>query len=242
MSEQQDDIIQGIKKLYSDPSNLWKERYDKVFGPTQAVQVWLQIRQNGLLPDARGNLTFLSPTSNVPTHEIAIWKEEISQRVGTTRFLVGDLVSIPSIGKQLEEVKPYLSDNHKFDYFQWNAEQLPVGNQSVDVIWDRKGWLWHCANIKIASEEKSDAIDILRTRRTVRKKLQKAFSEYNRILRVGGILVIDQVDYWYEEFFEPSTVTMIDEHAGRDFGPLKKAYTIKDIGEGDFKTRILIRK
>lgn len=241
MSEQPDEVIQKIKELYSDPSNRWKERYDRVFGPTQAVQVWREIRKMGILPDVTRDLTFISPTSNIPTHEIAIWRDEISQRTGTTRFLIGDLISIPSIGRQLEEIKPYLSDNHRFNYLQWNAEQLPVENQSVDVIWDRKGWLWHCANIEIASERKG-YVDTLRTRQVRRKKLQEALSEYNRILRVGGMIIIDSADYWYEEFFELSTVTMVNERADRNFwSDLGNGYTMEDIGEGDLKTRILIK-
>lgn len=171
------EIKEKIMKSYG-PKNIilegsWKTDSDKFFGPKEAVEVWRMLKNSGLVPGENEDIVFVSPTANTPTHETAIWQEENKTRSGSSTFLVGDLLPIDP--KSVIEAANIPDDTqNKFTYFHWDAEALPIQNNSVDVIWDRKGWVWHAVYNFQDSE-----------------RLDKAFKDYHELLKPGGIIVLD---------------------------------------------------
>jgi SAM-dependent methyltransferase len=146
----------------------WKTYSDKKFSPLDAKIVFRNLQDSGIIPPAQKDFTFLSPTANTATHERAMWEEDKNTRTGKSTFVVGDLSVL--IRKQ-----PLDTDsNHLFQSIYLNAFQLPLGNGCIDLIFDRKGWIWHCAaNIEY------------------RQYLLPTLAEYQRVLAPGGSIVFD---------------------------------------------------
>lgn len=251
----------GRRGMFSEYS--WKADSDRFFGPTQAVEVWGLLSDAGLSPSIDSDLVFVSPTANIPTHEVAIWQAGSATRRGSNLFLCGDMLPIKP-NHILKQTFLLGSSEHRFCYFRWDAEALPLRPGSVDVIWDRKGWLWHCAE---------DSRDKLR--------LAEAFRSYYDLLKGNGCLVLDNnqdVAYLglsilnainikrltrdalikfrimprcrpselYPEAlvsqYEKSTVDVVTERDPRIWNRLSELFDIRDIGSGPLATRVLVRK
>lgn len=251
----------GSGGIFSE--GFWKADSDRLFGPTEAVKVWELLSDAGLIPSIDSNLVFVSPTANIPTHEIAIWKDDSRTRGGSSLFLCGDILSLKP-NQLVKQASFPGSVEHRFCYFRWDAEALPLRPGSVDVILDRKGWIWHCAK---------DSKNKLR--------LAEAFKSYHGLLKKNGCLVLDNnQDVAYlrlsilnttnirrlmggilAEFrirprprpselypgtlvsqYEASTVDVVDGRDPQIWTDLQKLFSIQDIGSGSLKTRVLIRK
>lgn len=242
----------------------WKEDSDKLFGPRKAAVVWKLMQNAGLIPPYENGLVFVSPTANIATHELAIWQRDSSQREGKNLFLIGDL--LPGLDPKPVLGGQDISDDkgHRLAFFRWDAESLPVKPNSVDVIWDRKGWVWH-----LAADIKSNP------------RLIRTFRNYHHLLKPGGSLVLDandQFDHYVATLsrrdrciymkrmyldnigslpksrpsqfypglpigqYERSTVNQIDRLDPDLWTDLEKYFRIQDIGRGVFKHRVLIKK
>lgn len=147
-------------------ASAWKKSSDVLFTPEHSVQVWQNLQNNGMIPALDKDLVCVSPTANIATHERAIWEYDRDSRSGRSLFLVGDLDRIDYTKIQ----KP------NFQCFRWDAEWLPLNFESVDVIWDRKGFLWYPAS----SHNKAS--------------LKTTFYDYFVILKQGGCIVIDAIE------------------------------------------------
>lgn len=176
--------------------------------------------------------------------------------------MVGDITPIELEQSQVRRT----SKTGEFQYFRWDAEHLPVRNNSVDMIWDRKGWLWHCANKK----------DVGRFLATI--------DQYRNLLKDGGCIVVDNIAGFSqvvesmspgEEMhsllsalfalgrikkiapselvpkrianqYEPSTVDNIDKLSsakeGDIWGKLMDKFEVVDLGYGAERIRILRKK
>ncbi|TSC85971.1 MAG: hypothetical protein G01um10147_1038 [Microgenomates group bacterium Gr01-1014_7] len=179
-------VKEGITKKYTGklytPAGSWKEDSDILFTPNDAVYVWRLLHKAGIIPNTQKDLVFISPSANQPTQEAAIWLDERKRDRPRTTFLAGDLLQTNPYCL-MQAVQPLQNENHKFAYFRWDAEYLPVAPNSADIIWDRKGWIWHCVN---------DLKDKTRLRNT--------FDAYWNILKPGGSLVLDNMNQYADYF------------------------------------------
>lgn len=240
----------------------WKADSDRLFGSEEAVSVWKSLIRAALVPPTDRDLLFVSPTAAQPTHEFAIWEFEVTQRTGRARFLAGDIREI-----SLEDLRPkrqaVISESGRtdcsFDYFRWDAERLPIREHSVDVLWDRKGWLWHCSrNFKEP------------------ERLRQSCQSYYDLLSPGGCLVVDSIDGFDDSIddeqrrklfamhrsfqlgvikgfrpselldnppfqYEHSTVDVMTDCDPGIWDYLADFFKIQDIGEGVSKVRVMVK-
>lgn len=160
----------------------WKTDSDKLFGPKEAVEIWKSI--SGFLPPPERDLVVLGVSENIPTHLAAMWNEARKSRLGKVNFLVGDIGTFPVGNLISREIAPHTDDRHSFNVFQWDAENLPVKPSSVDVIFDRAGWLWHC--IRAYKDE---------------GRLMDSLISYFNLLKEDGVVVIDAIE-GFNDYFE----------------------------------------
>ncbi|MDP3725771.1 MAG: class I SAM-dependent methyltransferase [bacterium] len=173
----------NIAKLYEEggifEKGTWKKETDLIFGPEQVKNLYQLMQKREIIPPPDKEIVFLSPTANIPTHEISFFEKDKETRRAKGLFLVGDISELELQQDQVQRT----SQDHHFQYFRWDAEHLPIKDRSVDVIWDRKGWLWHCANRK----------DI--------ERLLETFQQYQKLLKDGGSIIVDNIP-GYEQLVE----------------------------------------
>ncbi len=235
----------------------WKIDSDKFFGPTEAVRVWESV--SDYLPPPESDLVVLGASENIPTHLAAMWNVAIKERRSKVNFLVGDIGKFPVDDLLVREITPNTNERCSFTVFQWDAENLPVKSGSVDVIFDRAGWLWHC--IKEYKDE---------------ERLMNSLINYYNLLKDGGVVIIDAIEGFNEYFeslpiavqdefkrkvksgnyfrpaelldnppgqYQPSTVDVMTEGTSDDFWfYVGRFFDIEDIGEGITKVRVLKKK
>lgn len=220
-------LVEDIRTKYSTSEDIhsWKLESDMITTPEMMLQSWQSLKAQGILPSFESDLIFVSPTANYPTHEVAIYKNEITERQGKILFLVGDISDVnPS--PLLHENQIQNNQYQQFHYFKWNANALPISNQSVDVIWDRKGWLWHLAeNAKFLSEGEG------------RQMVLSAFDQYFQLLSNKGVLIVDATTSTQQA--EISTVQLLSDLFKDDKGDiLGDRFDIIDISDGKQKFRV----
>lgn len=255
------DSVKGDIRFGYENFPEWKEDSDRLFGPEQAKRVWSNLSESGFLPPLGNDILVMGVSENIPTHLVAIWRDEILSRRGKVNFIAGDMGRY-SVKELLDkEVKPYLTDDHHFSIVQWDAENLPVLDGKVNVIFDRAGWLWHCAR-EFGDQE----------------RLLDTLIQYYKKLTIGGIVVIDSIDGFGEYLrsmdsdkletymsklrsetylrpsevlenppgqYQPSTVDAIKvsiNDADYFWNCVSGFFEIHDIGEGVEKVRILKKK
>jgi hypothetical protein len=177
--------------MYTD-RHLWKLNSDEHFTPEVVRGVYRNLVDAGVIPSPENDFLFVSPTANVPTHETTLFNQDQKTRTGKATFLVGDMCPTPLCPESISKK----TDTGSFQYFRWDAETLPIKPGVADMIWDRKGWLWH------AARDLSPERFIL------------ALHRYYEILKTGGSLVIDHADRAATKAnleFEASTVRVIRE-------------------------------
>lgn len=186
-----DRVKRRIFSIYTD-RHLWKLNSDEHFTPEVVRGVYRNLAEAGIIPPPEKDFLFVSPTANVPTHETTFFYEDQKTRTGKAAFLVGDICPTPLCPESISKK----TDTGSFQYFRWDAETLPIKPEVADMIWDRKGWLWH------AARDLSPERFIL------------ALHRYYEILKTGGSLVIDYADKAATKAgleFEASTVKVIRE-------------------------------
>jgi hypothetical protein len=149
----------------------WKLESDQIITPEVIDRIYDHLRSYRILPAPHLPLTFVSPTANIPTHELSFFNKDSETRTAESLFLVGDISSLPLEPTQKQEQR----GNKTLQYFRWDAHELPLSPQSVDIIWDRKGWLWHILS------EKNEVLMI------------ETMKNYFELLRPNGAIVIDSI-------------------------------------------------
>ena len=155
----------------------WKQDSDKLFTPEQVRGLYHEMAERKIIPDKDQDFVFVSPTANIPTHERTFFEEDQKERKGRGTFLVGDISRLNVDAADFQKI----SETGVFQYFRWDAEYLPIKNGSVDMLWDRKGWLWYLA-------EKNDS-----------QRFMETIQQYYDLLRDGGCVVVDNIN-WYEKY------------------------------------------
>jgi hypothetical protein len=172
----------GSVRGYED-SSVWKDTADRKITPRVIREIWKDLKNHsGIIPGPESQFIFLSPTANIGTHEEVIFQEDAKTRRGRGTFFVGDKarLDIPEHRKSAE------INGNVLQYVRLDAGALPFptddaekGTQGrVDMIWDRKGWLWRVA-------EKENASVFL-----------EALNAARGFLKPGGCIVIDDIERW----------------------------------------------
>ena len=161
-------------KYEGDPE--WKAESDRLFGPEEASALWHELEKSHIIPEPEADVNIVSVSANIPTHELAMFKADLLTRKGKSRFVIGDISELRVKTFIDELVEPYTTFRNRFAYIRWDAYNLPVPDSSADVIFDRKGALWHIAHNYRDTQ-----------------KLIETFKEYHRILKPGGSLVVDNI-------------------------------------------------
>lgn len=199
----------------------WKEQ--ELFSPEDAVVVWENVKQAlNITPET--DITFLSPTSNAPTHEFAILQHEAPIHTGNIEIITSDVVEDLYPKSLLEEAAQYTNDHIHFSF----SDQTPAGyphmpDGAIDVLWDRKGYLWHTTDPK------------------------KALEEFDRLLAPGGALVID-ADYGTDEgggsILDSTNMRLeaMGENNPLNSAEVKAKFDTFMVGEGKYRVRILRKK
>lgn len=206
--------------------NQWKLLSDRYFTPEAAVRTWQSIRNAGLLPPSEADITVVSPSAWLPTHELAILEDESRSRQGQVKVLAGDIRTIPlqenNFPTRIHE------GNHKFQYFRWDAASLPLAAGSIDALWDRRGWTWHAS--------KDPAL------------LSAALTQYYELLSDKGILILDadvssplEIVTFNGASYTPeaSTAAMSNNSVPGIWNQLSSHFSIHDLGTGRQSVRVL---
>ncbi len=234
----------------------WYEDSRTLFPPEIAALAWQQLSDSDIriLPPADQDLLVVSPAAGMAEQEQEIWEQEVLRRSGAVQFLVGDIQEEAVVGVQ-NQVRP----TGDFTRFVWNADQLPVRPGVVDVIWERKAWLWH------------SAIDFDRI------KIWETLHQYYDLLKTGGSIVMDAMDGFklYHEHvlqstdfsvkmaqhyaekkkfrpselfpnapgqYESSTANVLEEAFPPIWKFLEEDFEIRDIGSSLLKVKTLTKK
>lgn len=221
-----DRLKRNIMASYAD-KHMWKYKSDQSFTSEVASRVYHELREARVIPSPEKDFLFVSASANVPTHELAFFKEDRKTRRGRSTFLVGDLC-LPPLSRTSISRKGKKSI---FQYFKWDAEALPIAPQTADMIWDRKGWLWHAA------------IDL------PPQRFFLAIHRYYEALKTGGSIVIDHADKEASEArfeSEPSTVNMIRKCQVPNNPKLEETmramFEVKVIGSGIGRVNVLQKR
>lgn len=184
-----DAVARANKKYFSDPSGKsWVEDEQEYQG--KKVNEIMASSIIDFLGDKK-EVRILSPSANVATVEsdmLKVLKEEGLE----VDFVVGDIADNLNIDSRIGN----LSD---INYFQLNAMHLPFENDKFDVVFEKKGALAQYVSevIKIIGMNSDEyVID------EAIKKVYKLLDEYFRVLKSGGVILIDSIP---EEFAYIST-------------------------------------
>jgi hypothetical protein len=99
---------------------------------------------------SEGKILFMSVASNFPSHEAAIHNYAQKGREITT--LAGDIGRV--ITKEtLTSLLDPPENNSRFHFFRWDAQKMQFKKEAVEntvnVLWDRRGVLWHQAEFYV---------------------------------------------------------------------------------------------
>ncbi len=156
----------------------FKELADRhLFSPQDAQCAYDALYKRGLIPAHDKPSIILSTSANRATHEFAIWnKDKKKRRVlgGNSLVIAGDILADEWIQHTRKNIRNIANSNDNgFCFLALDAHNIPIKDNTVDVVWDVGGALWYSAN-----EEKSENFHSL-------------FQEYRRILTESGIIVFD---------------------------------------------------
>lgn len=202
----------------------WKEK--EIFSPQDAVVVWQSV--NCVINfNPNEDFRFASPTSNYPSHELEILKYEANlfpNRSSKFIMLTGDLSNVDA-SQAIEEASRISNKNYMLSFKQGDADDLPVEDESLDLLWDRKGRMWHVTG-------KRDALGVL--------------ERYYAYLKPGGVIVLD-ADLGTPDngLVLPSTEQRVRDKCGQKFWMnkhLQQLYDMKLVGLGRTKILLLIKK
>lgn len=169
-------IMDKVERTYSGKGpfrkDAWKRISDGKCGPEVIEEIY-ELLKGSLLywPESKGSCLIVSPTANRATHERQLFALESARHQGPLTFLAGDWHRFPNQSQVIETD----GGSHIFQTYQGDAHHLPVADNSVDVIWDRKGWLWH------VSDKKNPQLIV------------EVLEQYQSKLKEGGVLVFDAI-------------------------------------------------
>jgi len=138
-------------------------------------------------PDKATGFVFLSPSANQGMFEYEI-ADRLNQSITKKPdpppiFLAADIFGnyqdgqfVPGFWKGFYQDE---FDNVIFQKISADANKIPILDNSVDVIWERLGALWHVQNNR-ATGENLDSTPIV-----------NLLNEYDRVLKSGGVIILD---------------------------------------------------
>ena len=204
-----DKFISKIKKDFTKNQHMgrysWKSQEDTLFLESQ-VETTLQILKKILSEKATAQISILSPTANTASLEARMFKKlKQEKEFSNISFIAGDVADI-AIDKEVF--------NNDVLYARFDALNLPFKDNSIDILFDKKGLLWFACEYK--------KID----------KITESLEEYFRILKEDGEIIIDAIKDEY-------SILRIDKN--RDDAKCDNIPWIQNMKEGEV-LRILQRE
>ncbi len=150
---------------------LWKELSEANFGG-RINRRMADLMLGHLSQNPKNRLRILSPTANTANIEADIFdklKNEFE-----VHLIAGDITSV--------EPDRRIKNRDGMSYLRLNALELPFKDSCLDVIFDKKGLLWHAARKTFG--EGTDLIT-------------PVLQEYFRALAKGGAAIIDSIEEGY---------------------------------------------
>ncbi len=253
------DDDEGLKKIITSYNfERWKKASDELYSPDDALTVWRGVKETQPHLSPEKDLTFVSPSANYPTHEARLFVDEREARTGKVHFITGDYAEIDA-SELLRELEGLQDDRCQFEFRKWDAANLPLELGSTDVLWDRRGWLWHLANtvgslsirhlyaIETDSMEQDKLNNDLRIFK-IRRKIRESMLKYRALLKEGGVLILDSDPGKKIGFEEDSSEAEIQKafvDLKMNFWQsdwLKKLFDVEYVGEGKHRVLVLKKK
>jgi SAM-dependent methyltransferase len=166
--------------------------------PRMAAEYADLLVQQGLLPlaDRASGFTLFSPSANQGIYEYTMAKKVDDSLTGKLEkqpvFIAADMFGTKTkTGKEKEKGKKFepgfrkdISRPEDLTYVKFHklsadAENIPLSDATVDIVWDRLGALWHTQEERMLMNDVSD------------QKIQDLLNEYKRILKPDGCVIID---------------------------------------------------
>lgn len=179
-----------IQKIYGEGGV--NENWDKFSlerDPKFAEKFFSLMQENHIFPEEFGGFVFLSPSANKASREIMLAEfldSAIRVSVGQKPlFIAADMfgkVDQRGFRPGFDTKKAPHFKNVSFQFISSEAENEPIGKESVNVVFDHLGALWYTA------AQKGLQPDILR------HDIEIVFREYARILKPGGAVIVDARD------------------------------------------------
>ena len=183
--------IEFLKIQYLEKNPGWKNVSDRRFGKKEIAQVISLLNEKKLLPtntDDALNFSFVDVSANKPTHPLS-FLEELKRIMPhkKIRVIAGDMLAndlMKTFSKTMQQ-RTKVTDN--FSYICWDGRSLPVKPNSADVIFDRKGCLWHSKT---------------------RKEIIDSINHFYSILKKNGFILTDSIEAPFLQI-EMSTISRI---------------------------------
>lgn len=170
------------------------------------------------------DIVLIDPTSNFPTHALAMFEYLATNHDGRLTVMTGDISNVDAT-EALRRANKFVDERHKFSFQKWDVEELPIKRGTVDIFIDRSAMLWH-------AQDKEKVIQLL----------EKTW----QYLKFGGSLVIDAYDNSVDRGGALwSTEQIIKMMCGDQFWDneqVQRLFNTKLVGEGKYRMRLLIKK
>jgi hypothetical protein len=206
------------------PKDFWKEMSDEIINKNVIEVMYTNLKDAKIIPPTSSNFYFLSPSSNIATHERWLFDLDAATRTGKGTFIAGDLVKL----QYPREARNLSLGNSTFRYRRMDAHAIAIADGKVDLLWDRKGWLWYVLFNLVNRGPEDVQLAIA------------AFQEYARLLKPEAYLVVDGRDVQGER----STKTLLHERMQKnpDIAQyVEHTFTPREVGT-DLATVLTLQK
>lgn len=166
------------------------------------------LKTNQLFPHDLNQFVFLSPSSNTGVREIALATMldqaiEQGEFQGHPKFIASDFFGhTTESGNFVPGFDPNLKPNLEhvdFNFLSGRASELPLADNSVNMIYDRLGALWYSVNDFFPTENDGskswqkewEEDEEQENRLAAQEAVKKLLAKYAQKLKLGGAIVMD---------------------------------------------------
>ena len=195
-----------IQSAYSDGGMMstWAENTKN---ETWTSTAYRELKEYEILPsEISDSFVFLGVASNKGDKEIGIaklWDKDLKPLESDSKditFVITDFFGTNIENQFIPGFDAHnipLLNHIKLEYVSAKAEQLPFGNDTVDVIFDMRGGVWHTIYKnsweeiqQLQSGDTTLELDDA-TKDKIKADLSKLLENYNGVLKQGGKVILD---------------------------------------------------